>query len=519
MKARAQRRARLTFATLLVGWCLVSNAVALNPIVIKGQKFFDSVTQEQFFIKGVAYQPRSEVRNQELMDPLADVAGCTRDAPMMKALGANVVRVYEVDPTKNHDECMKAFADNGLYLLLDIPTPRTAINRKHPEYDLIKYNAYKATVGAFAKYPHVLAFLAGNEVTNDKTNTAASPFVRAAIRDMKAFLQHNSARAIPVGYASNDDQDIRDAIKDYFVCGDEQSQADFFGVNLYEWCGGSSFERSGYSERTKEFENYGKPVFLSEYGCNLVRPREFSEVQAVYGDQMTPVWSGGVVYEWSQENNEYGLVRIANGAATPLDDYKLLQKVLTKVNPKGVKMNAYQPQQKATQCPLISDHWKASDKIPPTPSEGRCQCMMENLSCMATDAIHKNVMTNNANSSTIGVQLDMMCGLTSCDDITVDGTNGYYGRYATCAPEQKLSWLYHQYANDKKNGHRACDFNGNAVTMAPSKNDLAACDAIQPDLSGPSVDVEQRKSMANIQNASKGAIVAAFAIVAWSLIL
>ena len=44
--------ARLTFAALLVGWCLVSNAVALNPIVIKGQKFFDSVTQEQFFIKG-----------------------------------------------------------------------------------------------------------------------------------------------------------------------------------------------------------------------------------------------------------------------------------------------------------------------------------------------------------------------------------------------------------------------------------------------------------------------------------
>ncbi|ORX61692.1 hypothetical protein DM01DRAFT_1127891 [Hesseltinella vesiculosa] len=130
---------------------------------------------------------------------------------------------------------MIVFADNGLYLLLDVPTPNKSINRKSPLYDVEMYNSYKATVAAFAKYPRLLAFVAGNEVTNDKTATPASPFVRSIIRDMKTFLAKNGGRAIPVVYASNDDQFIRDDIKDYFVCGDEDSQADFFGVNLYEW--------------------------------------------------------------------------------------------------------------------------------------------------------------------------------------------------------------------------------------------------------------------------------------------
>ncbi|ORX47710.1 hypothetical protein DM01DRAFT_1368295 [Hesseltinella vesiculosa] len=454
----------------------------MNPIVIKGQKFFDSVTQEQFFIKGVAYQPRSDGREQELMDPLADVTACTRDAALMKQLGANVVRVYEVDPRNNHDACMKVFADNGLYLLLDVPTPNKSINRKSPLYDVEMYNSYKATVAAFAKYPHLLAFVAGNEVTNDKTNTPASPFVRAIIRDMKTFLAKNGGRAIPVGYASNDDQFIRDDIKDYFVCGDEDSQADFFGVNLYEWCGGSSFERSGYSERTKEFEGYGKPVFLSEYGCNLVRPREFSEVQAVYSDQMTSVWSGGVVYEWSQENNEYGLVKIRNAVAEPLDDFKNLKKVLTSAKPKGVKMDKYQPVAKTTKCPVTSEHWKASDKLPPTPNENACVCMMENLSCMASEAVHQST-TN----STIGGQLDMMCGLTSCDDIAADGANGFYGKYSGCTPEQKLSWLYNEYAKVQSSQTRACDFNGYAGVVTPKRSDLATCAALEPNFSGPSL--------------------------------
>lgn len=39
-------------ATILLLAYATSSAYALNNIVIKGTKFFDSVTKDQFFIKG-----------------------------------------------------------------------------------------------------------------------------------------------------------------------------------------------------------------------------------------------------------------------------------------------------------------------------------------------------------------------------------------------------------------------------------------------------------------------------------
>lgn len=119
---------------------------------------------------------------------------------------------------------MKSFEDAGIYLLLDIATPRFSINRKAPEYGVHLYNSYKSTVDAFSKYNNLIAFIAGNEVTNDKTNTLASAYVKASLRDIKVYIKGTKSRHIPVGYASNDDEFIRDAIKDYFNCGDEDSQ-------------------------------------------------------------------------------------------------------------------------------------------------------------------------------------------------------------------------------------------------------------------------------------------------------
>jgi hypothetical protein len=46
----------------------------------------------------------------------------------MKTLTANAIRVYHVDPTADHDGCMSAFADQGIYLLLDLDTFDTQID-------------------------------------------------------------------------------------------------------------------------------------------------------------------------------------------------------------------------------------------------------------------------------------------------------------------------------------------------------------------------------------------------------
>lgn len=64
---------------------------------------------------GIAYQLRPN-------DPLIDTEQCQRDVKLMKELGTNTLRVYHVDADANHDGCMKAFADEGIYLLIDLDT-------------------------------------------------------------------------------------------------------------------------------------------------------------------------------------------------------------------------------------------------------------------------------------------------------------------------------------------------------------------------------------------------------------
>lgn len=53
----------------------------------------------------------------------------------------------------------------------------------------------------------------------------------------------------------------------------------------------------------------------------------------IYGPLMTPVLSGGMVYEYSEEPDDYGLVQInSNGSAQLLPDYDTLQKQFNTLN-------------------------------------------------------------------------------------------------------------------------------------------------------------------------------------------
>lgn len=199
-------------------------------------------------------------------------------------------------------------ASAGIYVIADLSEPKTSINRNTPRWEGDLYTRYTDVVDSLQNYTNVLGFFAGNEVSNQPNNTAASAFVKAAVRDTKAYIKQKSYRAIGVGYAANDDADIRNDLVDYFNCGPAAESVDFWGYNIYSWCGNSSYSDSGYDKRTSEFADYSVPAFLAEYGCTHPHPspRPFTEVGALYGDQMSGVWSGGIVYMYFQEENDYG---------------------------------------------------------------------------------------------------------------------------------------------------------------------------------------------------------------------
>jgi len=264
-------------------------------------------------MKGVAYQQgintnttQSVDSTLKIVDPLADSTACKRDIEYLKKVQTNTIRVYAIDPSKDHKTCMNALADAGIYVIADLSEPGNSIIRDDPGWTTKTYERYTSVVDELMKYDNTLGFFAGNEVSNQPNNTMASAFVKAAVRDTKAYIKSKNYREIGVGYATNDDADIRSNLAAYFDCGDKETAIDFWGYNIYSWCGDSSFSESGFDVRTKEFEKYNVPVFFAEYGCNTPRPRLFTEVGALYGKQMTGVWSGGIVYMYFEEENMFG---------------------------------------------------------------------------------------------------------------------------------------------------------------------------------------------------------------------
>lgn len=334
-----------TFTNTLVALgALATSVAASNPIVAKGQDFVDSVTDKRFMVLGVDYQPGGDGADLSKSDPLSNGTTCLRDAALMQNLGVNTIRSYNLNPTLNHDECMSIFNSVGIYIILDVNSPaeNQHIDRNDPGSTYTKaYLEHVFTmIEAFKDYPNTLAFFSGNEIMNDVPSSMANPpYVRALQREMKSYIKNHANRTIPVGYSAADVRSVLEDTWAYLQCdnsddgSEDLSRSDFFGLNSYSWCGSdATFESSGYDKLVETFSNSTIPVFFSEYGCNKVQPRTFDEVPVLYGEQMT-VMSGGLIFEWTQESNEYGIVdAYENGTVHLRGDYDSLMGQYSSLN-------------------------------------------------------------------------------------------------------------------------------------------------------------------------------------------
>ncbi|KAH0537679.1 beta-glucanosyltransferase [Glutinoglossum americanum] len=336
----------------------------LPAVSAKGNAFFAG--NDRFYIRGVDYQPGG---SSLVADPIADESQCKRDIAEFKKLGINTVRVYTVDNTASHDACMSALDAAGIYLVLDVNTPKYSLNRAQPDMsynDVYLQNVF-ATIDAFQKYSNVLAFFSGNEVINDDASTSCAPYVKAVTRDMRQYIKARGYRQIPVGYSAADVSSNRKQMADYMNCGSDDVRSDFFAFNDYSWCDPSSFKTSGWDQKVKNFSDYSIPLFLSEYGCNT-NTRKFEEVASLYSTDMTPVFSGGLVYEYSEEGSKYGLVTINGDSVTEGDDFNALKDAYAATsNPSGD--GGYKANGSPSKCPSQSADWNVTtDSLPSIPS-------------------------------------------------------------------------------------------------------------------------------------------------------
>jgi len=82
---------------------------------------------------------------------------------------------------------------------------------------------------------------------------------------------------------------------------------------------------------------------------------------------MTPVFSGGLVYEWSQETSDYGLVDLGNGTITLLQDYNNLKAEFAE-NPVPSGDGGYKSNGTASDCPANSTDFTSWMVLPAMPA-------------------------------------------------------------------------------------------------------------------------------------------------------
>jgi 1,3-beta-glucanosyltransferase GAS1 len=230
--------------------------------------------------------------------------------------------------------------------------------------------AFEAVMDSFQSYDNVAGFFIGNEILTTSDGSAAAPFAKAAANDLKSYRDSKGYRKIPVGYSAADIPSLRPNLQNYLACGSNPASAiDFFSLNAYEWCGDSSYEASGYSQLNANVSSYNIPIFFSETGCITVPPRTFTDQAAIFGPQMSPYWSGSIIYEWIEEANNYGLVSYGakvdpaspnappdgfprEGTPNPIQpDFNNLKSEWAQVSPSGINMASYNPTNSAPPCP------------------------------------------------------------------------------------------------------------------------------------------------------------------------
>lgn len=352
-----------------------SKRASMPTVTVSGNAFWQGDTR--FYVRGIDYQPGG---SSEMADPLADTVVCKRDIAEFKKLGVNTIRVYITDNSKNHDECMKELADAGIYVVIDANNPLYSINRLDPgpSYNTKYLQSVFATIDEFIKYDNTLAFFSGNEVINDNvTSTLAARYVKAVTRDMRTYIKSRGYRAVPVGYSAADVAQNRMELAHYMNCGTDDERSDFFAFNDYSWCN-TNFQESGWDQKVKNFTGYGIAIFLSEYGC-ITNGRDFGEVAALMSDQMTSVYSGGLMYEYALEPNNFGIAKIASPEAssvTELDGFAKFEKAL-KENPAPTGDGGFTSTTSAVACPTKNSNWLVDSTLLPAIPNGAQKFMSD----------------------------------------------------------------------------------------------------------------------------------------------
>ncbi|MCD6025864.1 MAG: hypothetical protein K0R08_383 [Solimicrobium sp.] len=303
----------LNYSIFIAASAAASSNEFRGPVSVKGKAFVDA-HGKRFMVRGVAVANSKDASDDHVYDMLTDDNFSEefekKILPRLKELNVNTIRVYNIDPTKSHDKAMKALENAGIYLTLELASPKPGenINRITPKYTLSLYQRYIAVIDAMSKYENTLNFSLGNEVVfpglilsevaakcnpskggdqeaagcvdlaNDAIKGDAA-VLKSLARDMKAYMKSKAKtkgyREIPVGVAMQDTPSSQwkgltttSTVAQYYACGKSPSQRlDYVALNAYRYTN----ESTNVAQYMGILEDYHLdkmpvPFYLSETG-------------------------------------------------------------------------------------------------------------------------------------------------------------------------------------------------------------------------------------------------------------
>lgn len=221
-----------------------------EPRVKIDGKFF-RLGDKKFFPKGVCYGPFAPDANGFCFPDKEQVK---RDIELIRELGANLLRIYNIPPRWFVD----FIGETGLKLLIDIPCPTHLCFLDSPREMENAREAVRDTVRAFAGHPAVFAYCLANEIKPDIARWCGAKAINAFINSL-------------VEEAKGIDPECLCTFGNYppteYLM---PSSVDFYCFNVY-------------LHQQKPFENYlarlqmlagAKPIILGEFGFDSIRVGE-----------------------------------------------------------------------------------------------------------------------------------------------------------------------------------------------------------------------------------------------------
>ncbi|KAH7112570.1 Glucanosyltransferase-domain-containing protein [Dendryphion nanum] len=456
-------------------WSHIHYAVAeLDPIVVKGSYFFYRTNGTQFHVRGISYKDGlTQTASKSPVDTLANGAACKRDIPFLLQLRVNVVRVSNIDVSKDHKECLDAFADAGIYIMAEMRSPTQWMEPK-PEWtrwDVPLFQQYISVAEQLSNFTNVLGFVLGD--TGDRAeNSPGLPFFKAAIRDIREHVKQKNMREVPIGWVLGSPFLALKTTEqlDYMTC--EEPRVNFLAVGLREVDDNGCTRDLRINETTSIYKNTPVPAFLYDHGCvnrNATGDlRKFGQISRLYSQDVASVLSGGILQTYFRKaefDDSFGLVNVNNGIIEPVPGFEALSSAMATANPTPSNSAEYNPLVTFASCPTSAPNskWKTGSKLPPKPHPRLCSCMMESLKCVAKESAMRSV-----GHSQYQTMVSSLCTNPLSDDcigIQRDGGLGEYGAFSVCNMTESWSWLANRHT--LRSGDQSCNLN-NTVSLRPA---------------------------------------------------